>query len=767
MVYCSFQSDRKHVKRRTFSNFNKDLYRAVFENMNTALSVLDFDLAILEVNQQECEMYGYTREELLGQRIHILFPSEIVDQISLLCQPLQEKKKISFETEAMRKDGTRVSVSVIAKVINIPKGGFILISSNNFAEQVNGTLGQSKEIAQAIVDTSVDGIITIDERGIIGLFNKAAERIFGYQADEVIGKNVSVLMPPPYSEEHNHYITNYLRTGKKKIIGIGREVVGQRKDGTVFPIDLAVSEVGLGEKRIFTGVVRDITQRKQIEEKLREQAALLDHAQDAILVRDLEDRILFWNKGAERMYGWTAEEVIGRNIQRLLYNKETLPQFEEADKILVEKGKWTGELHQITKDGKEIIVEGRWTLICDDKGKPKSKFVINTDITARKKLEAQFLRAQRMESIGTLASGIAHDLNNVLAPITLALKILQRKFTDEQSQRLIETLRTSAERGASIVNQVLSFARGIEGERIVIQPGHLIKEIEKILHETLPKSIQIQTGIPKDLYFINGDATQLYQVLMNLCVNARDAMPNGGKLTIEAENIYLDENYARMHLEAKPGQFVLIKVRDTGIGIPAAIIDKIFEPFFTTKEHRKGTGLGLSTVLAIVKGHNGFINVYSEVGKGTQFEVYLPAVETVQPGQVEKEQPELPVGHGEWVLVVDDETSIREITKETLETYGYRVLTASDGAEAVALYAENKKKINVVLLDLMMPYMDGLATIRALQRLDSNVRIIASSGLKANGKSEEIQSTGVKTFLLKPYTAEKLLTALAKVLSVK
>ncbi|MCI0561185.1 MAG: PAS domain S-box protein, partial [Nitrososphaera sp.] len=420
-------------------------------------------------------------------------------------------------------------------------------------------------MAQAIVDTSVDGIVTIDERGTIGSFNKAAERIFGYLAGEVIGRNVSILMPSPYCDEHNRYIANYLKTGEKKIIGIGREVVGQRKDGTIFPIDLAVSEVHLGDRHIFTGVVRDITQRKQAEEKLREQATLLDHAQDAILVRDLEDRILFWNKGAERIYGWTAEEAVGKTIQELLYHKENLPQFEEANKTLIEKGTWMGELRHITKDGKEIIVEGRWTLVRDEEAKPKSKFVINTDITEKKKLEAQFLRAQRLESIGTLASGIAHDLNNVLAPIAMALKILQRKFTDEQSQRLLETLRTSAERGASIVKQVLSFARGMEGERVVLQLEHLIKEIEKIMHETLPKSIQVRTSVSKDLWFINGDATQLYQVLMNLCVNARDAMPDGGKLTVEAENIYLDENYAQMHLEARPGRFVLVRVIDTGV----------------------------------------------------------------------------------------------------------------------------------------------------------------------------------------------------------
>jgi CheY-like chemotaxis protein len=253
-------------------------------------------------------------------------------------------------------------------------------------------------------------------------------------------------------------------------------------------------------------------------------------------------------------------------------------------------------------------------------------------------------------------------------------------------------------------------------------------------------------------------------MLMNLCVNARDAMPESGMLKIQAENIVLDESYVRMNLEAKPGQFVLITVTDTGIGISANIINKIFEPFFTTKEQGQGTGLGLSTVLGIVKGHGGFIDVSSEIGKGTQFRVYLPVV-TISPIQkVKEENSELPTGRGELILVVDDEAPIREITKETLETYGYRVLTASDGAEAIALYVENKEQIHAIILDMMMPYMDGPTTIRALQRLDPPVKIIASSGLREKDKSMEVSHTNVKAFLPKPYTAETLLTVLAEVL---
>jgi len=552
----------------------------------------------------------------------------------------------------------------------------------------------------------------------------------------------------------------------KRQMGRLGTIYGLRASGEEFPVEASISQVEAGGQKLYTVILRDITERQRAEEQLREQATLLDHARDAILVQDLADRIRYWNKSAERLYGWTAEEALDQDLRELVYPGNA-PQFAQAKQAVIEKGEWVGELRQTTKDGKELVAEGHWTLVRDDAGRPKFIFVINTDITEKKKLEAQFLRAQRMESIGTLAGGIAHDLNNILSPVLMAVQMLQLRFADEESQRWLQLLHTNAERGAEMVKQVLSFARGIEGERIALQPKHLIKEIVKILRETLPKSIEIRFSIQDDLWPVAGDATQLHQVLMNLCVNARDAMPHGGRLLIGAENIHLDENYARMHLEAKPGRFVAVTVADTGMGIPAEVINKIFDPFFTTKAHGQGTGLGLSTALGIVKGHGGFVNVYSEVGKGTQFKLHLPAIAPAQAGQVEAEPPELPVGHGEWILVVDDEAAIREITKGTLETFGYRVLTASDGTEAIALFAQDKDKIKVVLTDMVMPYLDGPATIRALQKLDPQVRIIATSGLTANGKVVEATQAGVKIFLSKPYTADKLLKAIAEILSAE
>lgn len=411
--------------------------------------------------------------------------------------------------------------------------------------------------------------------------------------------------------------------------------------------------------------------------------------------------------------------------------------------------------------------EIRWiavksSLFCDQIGKPVRMIGIHMDITEKKQLEAQFLRAQRLESLGTLASGIAHDLNNILTPILAVVQLLPLKLPNlnNNTQQLLKTLESSAQRGADLIKQILSFARGVEGKRVNLQIHHLLFEIEQIIHQTLPKSIDIHSNIPANLWTISGDTTQLHQVFMNLCVNARDAMPEGGNLQIIAQNFMVDEQYARMHIDAKVGAYVVVTVADTGMGIPPEIIHRVFDPFFTTKEVGKGTGLGLSAVLGIVKSHGGFIDVQSEVNKGSVFKVFLPAIES--PTQETDDDLELLTGEQELILVVDDEAAITEITKTTLETYNYRVLTASDGIEAIALYAEYKDEIAGVLMDIMMPTMDGTTIIPLLRRLNPNVYVLAMSGLNSTEVVSQVQKLGFQGFLSKPFTTKELLWALYK-----
>jgi len=514
--------------------------------------------------------------------------------------------------------------------------------------------------------------------------------------------------------------------------------------------------------KIFAARAASELDRQQADARIREQASLLDKARDAILVRDLNHVITYWNKGAERLYGWSAEEAVGKSVKDLLYRDPAV--FNRAHSQTLEYGEWLGELAQVNKVGRDLVIEGRWTLVRDEKGRPESVFVLNTDISEHRKLEQQFLRAQRLESIGTLAGGIAHDLNNILAPISMSIELLKMRIEDDRSRELLETIAKSAKRGSDMVGQVLSFARGMEGRRVEVHPRQLVREIETILRDTFLRQTLLRVDASRELWTVHGDPTQLHQVILNLCVNARDAVGKGGEISITATNVEIDESFAAVNLEAKEGPHVCIEVRDSGMGISPEIMDKIFDPFFTTKSVGKGTGLGLSTSLAIVKSHGGFIRASSRPEDGTRFKVYLPANPGPSPGILKPPPAAIPSGSGELVLVVDDEESIRRITRQTLEAFGYRTLLAANGEEAVFLYMARRDEVAVVLTDMMMPVMDGAVTIARLKEINPEVRIIASSGITSNRDIANDAVKGTLHFLQKPYTAERLLNCLKEVL---
>jgi PAS domain S-box-containing protein len=516
--------------------------------------------------------------------------------------------------------------------------------------------------------------------------------------------------------------------------------------------------------QIFAGRAASELQRQRTEARTREQAEMLDKARDAILVRDLNHRITYWNKSAERLYGWTSAEALGQFIFELLKQDEAA--FHRAMEHLLSAGEWAGEIAQVRKDGQKLAVEARWTLVRDDAGQPKAVLAINTDITDRRKVEQQFLRAQRMESLGTLAGGIAHDLNNLLAPITMGVDLLSRLDPSPKSVAILDSMQRSAKRGADLVKQVLSFARGVEGTRTPQQVDTILREVESMARNTFPRNITIELKVKPNLWPVLADATQLNQVLLNLCVNSRDAMPNGGHLELAAYNVDLDAQGAALNRALTPGRYVVMQVTDNGTGIPPAIIDRIFEPFFTTKEVGKGTGLGLSTVLSIVRSHGGAVNVYSEPNQGSVFKIYLPAQpEVAAGGETRDAADKFPRGNGELILVVDDEASIQDIVRQALETFGYRVATAGDGAEAVALFAQRQGEVALVLTDMMMPVMDGLALISALRRIDPDVLIVAASGLNANGNLSRALNMGVSHFLAKPYAVDVMLQTFRKALA--
>lgn len=603
-----------------------------------------------------------------------------------------------------------------------------------------------------LFNLSLDMLCVAGFDGMLKQVNPAWTACLGWSVEELTSRPMSDYILPE-DREATQQVRERIYAGEP-VRGFQNRY--RCKDGSYRWLSWNVYPVK-GEQKVFA-VARDVTQQREAEERLVQQAALLDEAHEAILVKDLDDRIVYWNKGAERTYGWTAAEVLGRTSVEL-FQLDAL-RYQQARAGLLSHDAWRGEWMKREKDGRELHVDVRWTLVRDAQGQPKSIFAIDADVTEKKRLEAQFFRSQRMDSIGTLAGGMAHDLNNVLAPILMSVEILKEMVTDAEGLMMLDRLHGSAQRGADLVQQVLAFARGVTGQRMEVNVGHLLRDIQHVIRETFPKNIRMIMRSGAGVWPVNGDPTQLHQVFLNLCVNARDAMPHGGRLELRTENIMIDEARAALLENLKPGPYVVVEVMDTGTGIPFELRERIFEPFFTTKEFGKGTGLGLSTVMAIVRSHGGFVDLYSEPGKETRFKVYLPALPVVpQTEPVRTRTSRLPKGHGEAVLVVDDEECIRTVALNMLGRYGYVVILAEDGAQAVKMYNEHREKIAVVITDMAMPVMDGPATILALRAMNPAVKIIVSSGHASTG--------GVQHFIPKPYTAETLLTTIADVINEK
>lgn len=504
--------------------------------------------------------------------------------------------------------------------------------------------------------------------------------------------------------------------------------------------------------------------REQAEQKIREQAALLDQAHDAIIVCDLEDRVTFWNRSATRIYGWNAEEALGRRVSELLSEQLTLT-FEEARHAVMTVGEWSGELAQQTREGRPLTVRSSWTLLRNAAGQPTARLIISTDITEQKTLEEKFLRAQRLESLGILVGGIAHDLNNALAPILMGAGLLETSPLPPRYASVVETIRNSALRGSEMVQQILTFARGSGGQRTTIQVQQLVREMGKIIADTFPKSIVCRVQTDFDCKPVAGYPIQLHQVIMNLCINARDAMPKGGMLVLGTKNVTVDAATAAAHQGVASGNFVCISVRDTGTGIPPEQLSQIFQPFFTTKAPGHGTGLGLSTSQTIVRNHGGFINVESSVGRGTEFKVFLPALASAAPEAEPVAPAPWPSGHGEHILVVDDEAAILALAQSTLETYGYKVFTAASGPSAILTFSREQERIQLVIMDKSMPFMDGAATINALRKIKPAIKVVTSSGHDLHKRTETDVYIKAVGLLEKPFTVEKLLTTVHEALT--
>ncbi len=784
----------------------------IFASIQDGIGVIDKDMNILRVNPTAERWYPHALP-LVGKKCY-----EAYHRRSERCETCPAWKTLKTGESAydvVPKNGAGEKEVGWLEIYSFPmidtatgemRGVIEYVRDITERKRIEEELQKSIHQQTAILNNIPDIAWLKDKESRFIAVNKPFADACGVSPENLVGKTDFDIWQKDLAEGYSADDREVMETGKRKHV----EEPLIDKDGRKTWIETIKTPIYDDRGKVIgsTGIARDVTERKQISEALRkahdelelriqERTAelvrtneilqaeiterkiavealkqseekyrtLIDNIQDGVFI--IQDaKIQFANESFARIAGYTVEEVIGKDFRELVAPEDYKMVVDRYYRRLAgEEEPKEYEFRVLHKDGvTRILVNTNVGLII---------FRIRValvgtvkDITEKKRLESQLLRAQRMESIGTLASGIAHDINNVLTPIMLSQELLQEKQTDEESKRMLNTIKKSAQRGADLMKQMLSITQGVESERNAFQITHFISEIMQIAKETFPRNIEIKTDIPKDLWTIQGDATQLHQVITNLCVNARDAMSDGGILSISAENLFIDENYARMNSEAKIGPYVVIKVSDTGTGIPPQIMDRIFDPFFTTKEHGKGTGLGLSISLGIVRSHGGFINVYSEIGRGSAFKVYLPAITTLETLKVQEHQYKLPAGHGESILVVDDEDPIREITKKTLETHGYKVITANDGKEAIALYSQNREKIKLVLMDMMMPVMDGSASIREIRKINPDTKIIAVSGLTEKDKLSKVADL-TNAFLSKPYNTEKLLKTTHEVLSKK
>jgi PAS domain S-box-containing protein len=642
-------------------------------------------------------------------------------------------------------------------------GVIIDITERRRAEEA---LKREEVLFSNLVNTTPDRIYFKDRSSRFIRINSAMARDFGLRdSAEALGKTDFDI----FSEEH----ARQALSDEQRIMETGDPMIGVEEketwpDGRLTWVSTTKMALRDTEGKItgIVGISRDVTERRSADAQLREHNEILSNSHEGVMIVNLANRITLWNRAAEKIVGWSQSEALGRDPVDLLFAGDPKKLF-ALRSAAVRDGYWTGELQAKTRDGRNITIESRVTLVRDESNLPRGRLNLFADVTEKKLAEEKLVHAQRIEGIGMLAAGIAHDLNNMLAPIVFAVPLLRPSLFDPEDLKILDSVEKSAARGASLVKQILGFAQGSGSKFQPTQVRHLVKDIVNLVEQTFPKSIELAHTFPADLWTVQGDSTQIHQVLLNLCVNARDAMRLGGTLTVAAANRHLNEQEASSILEGRAGNWVVLEVGDTGTGIPPEVLEHIWTPFFTTKSAGKGSGLGLSTVRGIVANHGGFVELLTKAGCGTTFRVYFPAIENA-PSDLESAPPfEVPEGRGELILLVDDDAAIRHVGTAILEKSGYHVLSCVDGIQALDVFRARAAEISLVISDVDMPRLGGTELALLLARIRPDVKIIAMSGLYMN-KVEDSDvpgtRTAARTFLIKPFKAADLLRTVHRLL---
>jgi PAS domain S-box-containing protein len=750
------QDEHRHYEKRLrdFAEAGSDWF---FE--------MDAELQFTYVSERHQEVIGVAPEQIIGKtrwdaHKHRRLPEEEDKWRKHMATMQAHRSWRDFTYTLIRDDGERRVISNSAKAIFDNDGAFAGYRGvgRDITEKA-----KSEAQLQSILNVVPDAIITIDEQGLIASFSPAAEKIFGYTATEIVGHNVKMLMPTPYQQEHDGYLTHYKNTGEKRIIGIGRQVEARRKDGSIFPINLAINEMIVEGRRLFTGVMQDISELRQAQSLSERLGHILDRSLNEIYVFDAETlRFVQANYGARQNMGYSSAEMLQLTPVDIKpeYTEEQFEAVIEPLRNATKKVLIFETRHQ-RKDGTTYPVEVHLQLMRTDT--PPVFVAIIKDITEAQNREAMLRQSQKMEAIGQLTGGIAHDFNNLLTVILGNNELLEHGIGDNARLRKFLTASSAAaQRGSQLTGQLLSFARQQPLKLEIIDINSLVQDMVDMLDRALGETIELCVVLAPDLRKTVTDPTQLHNALLNLAINARDAMPNGGKLMIETSNADLDTDAAKLRPGAEPGQYVRLSIRDTGNGMPSDVQARAFEPFFTTKERGKGTGLGLSMVHGFAKQSGGHLDLYSEFGHGTAISLYLPDANETEHQHPQQSDPPPPDSDasGETVLVVEDDASVREITVARLGNLGYEIIEAEVGQQALELL-EQGAAVDVLLTDMIMPGgMTGAELVRTVRAKYPHIRAVLSSGYAAAG----MMPTDGTPWLRKPYTLLELHRTLRQVL---
>ena len=658
--------------------------------------------------------------------------------------------------------------SVLIKLSSMPKDSIPRLDDSLTASTIHKKIAQAEGVLEFNGQASgeiellwdvLPGVLwKLSAKGVILEANKTALDFLGYSKAEFQGHPVDDFFLSGL--EFRDLAASVLPTGKAH----GLPVCLRCKDGSTRDVTIEASSPNGGD--IFYCAINDRSVQRRTEDHARAQAVFFEKPAEVMFTQTLEGIVTQWSLGAERFYGFKAAEVLGKKLPARLAMPPGV--FETALRSVLQDGEWSGETRIISATGENTELLMRWVLLHGGDGTPEAILVLSEDAAELRELKEDRLRAHRHECVGTLAGGIAHDLNNVLQPVSMFLDLLRHRLPDTESREMLDAVEANLRRATELVRQILSFSSGVRTEQRAVDIPDLISEVANFIRPTFPKTIHLQVSVPENISSVIGNATQLEQVLLNFSVNARDAMPDGGRLKIDASNFHVDEKFAWLHPQSKLGDYVRITVSDTGHGIPRPLRKKIFEPFFTTKGPEKGTGLGLATAVGIIRNHGGFLTLDTEEGCGSSFHAFLPASSTRAISQSAKDSPPKPLqaaGHGEAILLVDDESTVLKVMARSLEKSGYRVIPAEDGEKGFALYSQHQRDVSLVITDMAMPGMDGPALITAFKKLNPSVKIICTSGLGSSSGKNSVSELGVHAILSKPCNSRIILQAIEDALA--